>query len=622
MIKSLLTEYKLPWIINRSLYSSKLKAIRHSRFLEDSFEKKVEVQRVFKMDMDAKKLEEFLGNLSDNNRKEILKTADKALKGKIKAFNSIDLDYGYPLQWNYNPLSKVHIDANQKWFNIPDFDPVRGDIKVIWEASRFSHFLYFARAFLITKNKKYYEGFSEQLENWLNENDYTYGANFKCGQEATLRMLNALLAYTVFEQYKICDEKDEENMKKLIQTSYQKVLSNFFYAEKCIKNNHTISEICGIIIGSWCCSDNKGLKKAYEKLDNEIAKQFSSDGGYLQNSFNYQRLALQVVEFVLSTSRITNIELSNDSKKIILNSAYLLYQMQTENGQLPNRGANDGSLIFPVTSCNYNDFRPIINSISCLIKNERLYKDGDYDEEVIWFTNKKPSVFQRTPIEKVSSSFFGAGLFSLRNSENSFLMTVLKNHKTRPGHMDQLHIDVWHKGVNILCDAGSYSYADSLGKSLSLTAAHNTVKVENVEQMNKRGAFLVTDWSRSKDVQFGNDFFEGTVVSQNGYSHTRRIDKNSEGYLVKDTVNYSENSSCEFNLHTPCDVKIVDNGFQLLYENTIICTVETNGSIELKKSYRSLFYYKKEEIQCISIKKKFEDKQCLHSYKIYLPKTT
>src|SRR5699024_7472580 len=139
---------------------------------------------------------------------------------------------------------------------------------------------------------------SNQLSDWLKENKYSYGVNYKCGQEATLRMINALIIYSVFKSYNLTSIEDEENIKNLIEGSYKKVLSNFFYAHKCIKNNHTLSEITGLIVGSWCSGDDKLLDKAYKLLNNEIKNQFLQDGGYVQFSFNYQRFALQIMEFI------------------------------------------------------------------------------------------------------------------------------------------------------------------------------------------------------------------------------------------------------------------------------------------------------------------------------------
>lgn len=617
MLKSLITEYGLPWVINRSLYSAKLKMMRAIPISDKLFERNVDVKRIDIFNIKVECINEFLNGLTNEKKTEIILIADNAIEGKIMGFSSVELDYGNPINWHYSPITSVEVSRTSKWYQIPDFDPERGDIKVIWEASRFTHFFYFARAYMITKDRKYFDAFSEQLDGWLQDNYYPYGSNFKCGQEATLRMINTLMAYSVFKSYGLTTPKDEKNVRKLVEGSYKKVLSNFFYAHKCIKNNHTLSELVGLIIGAWSCKDGRELKKAYDLLDEEIGNQFLPDGGYIQYSFNYQRFVLQLIESLFKISEKTNIKISEQSNNLIKNSAYLMYQMQDQTGDVPNYGSNDGALIFPVTSCGYRDFRPVINTVFNLIDGKRIYEPGDYDEELLWFGNKRLDDVPISIVEKESSAFSKSGFYSLRNN-TGFLMTVLQDFKTRPAQMDQQHIDLWHKGINIFCDSGTYSYATDTGKKMALTSAHNTVMVQGKEQMKKRGPFLIYDWTSCRDVFHDKDvFFKGTMISKNGYEHTRLIEKNKQGYMITDNVN-GEGEFCEFYFHTPSDVKINESGFELYNDGQLICTLTTDGDVKVKKVYRSLYYLKKDEINCVSVRGSMTEKKCSMKFNIEL----
>jgi hypothetical protein len=614
MFKSLLTEYGLPWVVNRSLYSAKLKMMRAIPSSERLFEKKVQVKRVDIFNLNSESIERFLKKLSEDKKSEIIMIANNALRGKILGFSSLELDYGNPINWHLNPITKKDVSKSLKWYQIPDFNPERGDIKIIWEASRFTHFFYFIRAYMLTKDKKYYDAFSSQVSDWLQENMYPLGAHYKCGQEATLRMINTLITFSAFKSYGLTSKKDEENTRQLVEDSYKKVLSNFFYAYKCIKNNHTLSEITGLIIGAWACEDDKSLKHSYMLLDQEIKNQFLPDGGYLQYSFNYQRFALQLMEFNLKISSQTKIDISEHSKELIKNSANLIYQMQANNGDVPNYGSNDGALIFPVTSCGYRDFRPVVNTIHALIDEIKIYESGDYDEELLWFGKENIEDIQFTLKERKPSSFTESGFYSLRHNEG-FLMTVLQEFKTRPAQMDQLHIDVWHKGINVFCDSGTYSYATDIGKKLALTSAHNTVKISEAEQMKKRGPFLIYDWTRRGEVNHTSDSFMGNMLSRNGYNHTRNIIKTESGYLIADEV-VSDGEECQFYFHTPCNVKKDSEGFALYYEGELICKVKTSGEIDIDKAIRSLYYLKKEEINCVTVRVPFIEQKCRMDFKL------
>ena len=603
MIKSILTEYGVGWAINRSLYSAKLKMVSKIPTTEYLFEKKAVVNRIDIFNFDVDSIKNFLIDLPAEKQNEIVAIADKAINGIITGFSSIEMDYGNPINWHYSPITKQESSSSVKWYRIPDFDSKRGDIKAIWEASRFTHFFYLARAYLITGDDKYYVAFSEQLKRWLKDNLYPYGANYKCGQECTLRMINALMAYTVFDQ--LTTAEDENNMHRLVKVCYKKVLSNFFYAHKCIKNNHTLSEICGLIIGAWCCEDKQRLRKAYRLLDKEIENQFMPDGGYVQYSFNYQRFALQIMECVYKISEKTAKSISDKSKKLTKNSALLMYQCQDVTGDVPNYGSNDGALIFPVTACGYRDFTPVINTVHALATGKVIFEKGYYGEELLWFGDG--SSLQVVKIEKKSMAFNDAGFYTLRH-DGGFLMTCLQDFKTRPAHMDGMHIDLWHKGKNIFCDSGTYSYASEIGKDLAKTAAHNTVKVQSAEQMACYSNFMIYDWTSRNDVKFTIGSFTGTMISKNGYEHTRQIVKTEQGYEIADEVKGS-GESCSFRFHTPYEVKIVTDGFEVLDDGDKLCAVKIeSGNVEIRKAYRSLYYLKKEEINCVVVNRSMRNK--------------
>lgn len=613
MLKSIITEYGIGWVINRLLYSAKMKIMSKFPITELLFEKNVEIKRVDIFDLNIDCIQGFLLKLPVEKQNGIIEIADKAVQGIIIGFSSVELNYGCPINWHYSPITKHECSRSVKWYNIPDFDANRGDVKAIWEASRFTHFFYLARAYLITREKKYYQAFSVQLNEWLRDNPYPYGVNYKCGQECTLRMINALIAYAIFNP--IASEMDTNNIFRLVQGCYQKVLANFFYAHKCIKNNHTLSEITGQIIGAWCCDDRQRLVTAYKLLDQEISSQFRPDGGYVQNAFNYQRFALQIMECVLKISEKTGLSVSAKSKSLIKNSALLLYHCQDEGGDVPNYGHNDGALLFPVTICGYRDFTPVINTVYALLTGHRLYAIGYYDEEILWFGDGIH--LRREQLKKKSMAFNDAGIYILRH-DGGFLMICLQDYKTRPAHMDGLHIDLWHKGKNLLCDSGTYSYARKMGAELIKSAAHNTVIVQNLEQMNIYKSFLIFDWTNRSDVQFAEERFSGTMNSKNGYEHTRKIIKTKQGYEITDIVR-GNGDFCHVLFHTPYNPRVELNGVSLFDKDEKLCSIKfiSPEKVEVQSAYRSLYYSKLEEVRCVAVKCSLKD-ICTINYEIIL----
>ncbi|MCQ2496143.1 MAG: heparinase II/III family protein [Lachnospiraceae bacterium] len=601
MLKSILNEYGLAWAFNRELYSLKLKTLSLFPFTERLYEhENTDVLRLDIFDIKTDSLLTYLQGLDDREKTQIIECADNAVEGKIEGFSSIILDYGCDIAWQLNPLTGKATDEKNKWFKIPDFDKERGDIKVIWEISRFSHLVTLARAYYITNQIKYYNAFSSQIDSWVEHNPYSYGANYKCGQECSIRMVNLLLAYSAFNNMGILTENDISNIKTIVSDSYKKVLSNFFYAYKCIKNNHTISELMGMIIGAWCCNDEKTLKKAFKYINKVIQNQFFEDGGYSQFSFNYQRLALMALNILLSTQSKTKLTFTEKNIDRILKSALMLYECQTDKFDVPNYGANDGALIFKLTSCGYRDFRAVVNTTYKLIRGKELYENDIHREELIWLgINIDNLVFD--VIERKSSKFPKAGIFTLRSNEN-FFMTICNDYKGRPGHMDQMHIDFWIGDVNVFCDGGTYSYASETGQKMLKASGHNTLIVQDCEQMAIRPPFFIYNWPNRQNYIFSQNNICVSSKFKTGYEHMREIVKSENGFNIIDIIGKDDNNDYCIVFNTCCDVELQDNRVKLSWQGKVLCYMDSQGTCTVEKTERSLYYLKKDVINRISVK--------------------
>ena len=299
----------------------------------------------------------------------------------------------------------------------------------------------------------------------------------------------------------------------------------------------------------------------------------------------------------MSISAKTGRALSGQSRDRIKKSAWLLFQCQDESGDVPNYGNNDGALVFPVTSCGYRDFRPVINTTYALAAGNQLYGAGKHQEELIWFAGgRSTEEYGIQNADRASSRFADAGLFTIR-ARNAWAMIVLNEYRSRPAHMDQLHFDLWIDGENVLCDAGTYSYASREGRTLIRNESHNTAVVDGSAQMNAGGPFLIYGWSKRELGKCDDTGFSGKMISANGYKHSREIKRVGAAYEILDQVD--RNYSVRF--HTPCDVEMEDGTAVLSKNGKQLCRIRSSGEISLAKAHRSLYYLKKEETNCLSI---------------------
>ena len=78
----------------------------------------------------------------------------------------------------------------------------------------------------------------------------------------------------------------------------------------------------------------------------------------------------------------------------------------------------------------------------------------------------------------------------------SWALLRLPVYRFRPAHADPLHFDLWHKGMNLLRDGGTYAYNASSSDLATFPgiACHNSLQFDALEPMPRLGRFLWGDW--------------------------------------------------------------------------------------------------------------------------------
>ena len=256
-------------------------------------------------------------------------------------------------------------------------------------------------------------------------------------------------------------------------------------------------------------------------------------------------------------------------------------------------------------------------TLYALITNKKLYNNVIYNEELLWFG--KNNINDRANVERVSSQYKESGLYSLRRNSN-YMMIVCNNLDHRPSQMDGLHFDLWYKDFNILCDSGTYSYANNYDKQFAMIRNHNTVQVENLEQMKKIGQFLCYDWIKCKTLKAETNEFNGILISNNGrYTHHKNVTVTEDGFKILDKVNAKEDyQNCYLYLHTPYHTEIQNNKIIINNQKEFECEIVFDNMIKIQKrsTFISLYYYEKIEATEIKIENKFRNRKCEFSYEI------
>lgn len=430
--------------------------------------------------------------------------ADRLLDGQWRFFEHSFLDIGAPPDWHGNALTGARAPSDRHWSQIPDFG--YGDIKVIWEPSRFGFTYALVRTYWRGGEERYPEIFWRLVEDWRQHNPPNQGPNWKCGQEASFRVMAWVFGLYGFLNAKATTPQRIAMLAQMIAVSGHRIEANLPYAIS-QRNNHGISEGMGLwtigLLFPELRRANAWRKRGREVLEKLGRDLIYEDGSFVQHSVNYHRLMLHDYLWALRLGQLHDQPFSPELQERVARAGQFLYQLQdAESGQVPYYGQNDGALILPLNNCDYLDFRPVVQATHYLTSGKRQFMSGLWDEDLLWlFGSEALSVdvdlAQRTDLRAKSG-----GYYTLR-SQDGFAFVRCATYRDRPGQADMLHFDLWWRGLNIAADAGTYSYNASppWDNPLAHTAYHNTVTVDGLDQMDRVGKFLWLPWLHSEVIQ-------------------------------------------------------------------------------------------------------------------------
>ena len=495
------------------------------------------------------------------------------------------------LNWDYvtNPITGFHYDIKQHWTKVDDYSEIAGDIKFVWEPSRFS-FIYTIVRNDYHNDEDHAEFVISRILDWIDKNPLNCGPNYKCSQEISIRVLNWLFAlYFYRDSVAITDSR----WHKIMQSIYWQVdhvYKNINFSRISVRNNHAITESLTLYLVGLLFPEipnaSRWKKNGKRWFEQEIEYQFEPDGSYIQQSMNYQRVVTQLLTLGISLAEKNG----ERFKDVIYQRAYanlnFLYQMQDEqSGWLPNYGANDGALLFVLNDLDYRDYRPQIDALHQLLTGETLYDEQLEDAKWYGVTIGTKRRFNPLKYKQGMTVFKEGGYFIVRDKDK-MLFIRCGNFKGTVTP-DQMHIDVWYNGDNLLMDGGSYMYNtdEELRIYFAGTESSNTVMLDDHGQMKKGPRFMWFCPSKIKGAKL--------VESENGFFFEGVIEtfrELGEGIVWYRTISINKNLS---ELEVSDEVKNKPVGMKMrqiwhTISNTI--TLSSDGEREERIGWYSDYY--------------------------------
>lgn len=201
----------------------------------------------------------------------------------------------------------------------------------------------------------------------------------------------------------------------------------------------------------------------------------------------------------------------------------------------------------------------------------------------------------------------------LRPTSDTWALLRLPKYRFRPAHADPLHVDLWHQGVNLLRDGGSYSYnadASDLAYFPGI-ASHNSVQFDDAEPMPRLGRFLWGDWLQLEATPQVESGKAGPSITA-AYSclhgrHQRCVHADSSGlrWTITDHCSAFRSRLLLRWRIAPTDWRLeIDGALAQLSSSRAQISLECNQPIkrlELVEGLESLFYAQKTSLQVLEL---------------------
>lgn len=501
----------------------------------------------------------------------MLREADQIVGRQARLFGGklfpLQLQPEGPLQhWNRHTASQHHGE----------------DIKLIWEPARFGWAVTLARAYLFSADERYPAAFWNFTEEFLQANPPNIGPNWASGQEVALRLMTLALSVGVMLDSEHTTSARLELLKGVTASHAERISATLDYA-RAQNNNHLISEAAGLYTAATLLPDHPRAEKWRETgwlwLHHALQTQIRPDGSYVQHSTNYLRLVLQIALFIRRFAESAEQHFPEESSQRLAAAASWLGALtDRESGGVPNLGGNDGAYFLPLTNRPFADFRPVLQAARQAFLGQSF---KTLVEMSLWLGGQAAA----NPEESTDPDVLRL------TAVDSWAYLRAARYEHRPAHADQLHLDLWWRGINFAADPGVHQYnADPpWDNPLDTTACHNTLTINGQPQMTKAGRFLWLDWAQAEVLDTNRDqhgLLSWAVAQHDGYRcfkliHRRAVSVQGDLWMVRDQVLPVDESAGS---RAPVEIRLhwLLPDFEWDFNNGVLRLTTQSGDVSLR----------------------------------------
>ena len=316
----------------------------------------------------------------------------------------------------------------------------------------FEFLMSFVNAYKLTNDRKYLEAVETSISAWIDHNPKEAAGDGWASYTIALRVVYWLDCWIYLGEQMNASFK--ERMLESMYEQYSHLARNL---EKDLLANHYFEDLKALVLCAVFFQDSKMLHRALTEFKKQCQEQILADGMHFELSPMYHKIILEALLRVAVALRSIGKQDETVESYIqpMLNVAYT-FEDGLERIPLFNDAGNN-----------------VAKSLEALIKTAKEH-------------------FEVLPEKKECLPESGYYFFE-RNEWKLIVDAGQPGPRYNPGHAhcDAMSFELFHNGKPILVNCGTYAYQSDKRAFFRSTAAHNTVRVEGIEQSQCWGAFRV-----------------------------------------------------------------------------------------------------------------------------------
>ena len=500
----------------------------------------------------------------------------------------LTVDTGREIAWRRDYQRQIETPADY-FRRVPYLDVSRvGDHKIIWELNRHQHWVLLAQAYRFTGRAEYLAEITAQWESWLAANPFQHGINWCSALEVAFRALSWTWVYHLIGD-RLTPARRERFLLELSRHGAHLEYNLSYYFSP---NTHLLGEAVALhALGKLFPTFPRAARwraMGGRVVSQELERQVLPDGAHFEQSTYYHVYAVDffALHYLLAgqpASFVPTLTQMGEYLDAVLGPAR----------SLPLLGDDDGGRLFHPYGVHVEYGRATLSLCGLLLQRPDWVGEAETLAPLAgWWLGATTAPAGERRLTN-ARTFGDIGTYTFQAGELFILFDAGGFGPYRAGHShsDTLSLYVRQGGEELLIDPGTYEYVGEERDRFRGSAAHNTIRIDGLDQAEPFGAFGWTGRPQVEMTRTGGDVLEA-ICRYRGFTHRRRItfERAAARLLVADEIEGppGEHEIEQF-WHVGCPVELIGPAAFRLGKSAIL-QLDEGARITLEPDRRSRAY--------------------------------